>query len=133
LLEKEMNVNLKTPISITLTSAKLFSEGDGVGVIEFQLLVGQPARLVIPTTDYLYDTALHVGDRVKLNTPYSSFGVGSEGVLQEIIIDSTQDMADVLFDKILPVQVFQADVVETSAPGDISIMFRVPFSYLEAA
>jgi hypothetical protein len=127
-----MNVNLTVPISIILNSAKLFSEEDNVGVIEFQLL-GQPCRLVIPKTDYTYDTTLQVGDRVKLNTAYSSFGIGSEGILQEIIIDSTQDKADVLFDKIIPAQVFQADVVETSVPGDISVLFRVPFSYLEAA
>jgi hypothetical protein len=127
-----MNVNIVPPIALTLSSAKLFSEDTTIGVIEFQLL-GQPCRLVIDKSLYTYDTTLHVGDRVKLNTTFSSFAINSEGVLQEIIIDSTQDMADVLFDKIYPVQVFQANVVETQTLGTVSVLFRVPFSYLEAA
>ena len=129
-----MNVNITPPIVLTLSSAKLLSEDavSKIGVIEFQLL-GQPCRIVIDQSLYSYDTTLHVGQRVKLTTAFSNFDVNSAGVLQAIIIDSTQDMADVLFDTIFPVQVFQADVVETQVPGTITVLFRIPFSYLEAA
>jgi hypothetical protein len=126
-----MNVILNTPLNITLTSALLVQEGEGVGTLQFQIME-QPVTLVFTSTDYTYDTPFSVGDRVRLTQAFSYFGVGSEGVLQAIIIDPTDDKADVFFDTIYPDQNFQTDrdTIDVLS-ADISLKFRVPLNFLE--
>lgn len=125
-----MYVILNSPISVVVTTAKLLLENaeDGVGTIEFQILE-QPARLVITSTNYYYDTVFSVGDRVKLNDDYGALGIDSEGTLKEIIIDMTEDKADVHFDTIYPNQEFD-DEHNVVMSGDISLLFRVPLDKL---
>ena len=126
-----MYVNLNTPINITLHSALLIQESEGVGTLQFQIL-GQPVSLVFTSTEYTYDTPFAVGDRVRLIEAYSLFGVGSEGILEEIIIDPTDDKANVLFDKVIPDQRFQTDRDTINvASSDVSILFKVPLNFLE--
>ena len=124
-----MNVRLIPPITITLDSAKLLLEDSLTGIVEFQINE-QPQRLVLTYGSYIWDTTFASGDRVRLIESFGTFGLNSSGILQEIIIDTTDDKADVLFDTIYPNQVFSADVVETLS-GNISILFRVPLRILE--
>ena len=56
-----MNVNLVSPILITLNSAKLVVEDSGQGTIEFTLF-DQPVRLNIASTNYTYDTNIAIGE-----------------------------------------------------------------------
>jgi len=125
-----MDVILNPPIDITLSSAKLVLENadDGVGVIEFQIYE-QPVRIVVSSSAYSWDTIFSVGDRVKLTSEYSTLGANSEGELKEIIIDSTEDKADVLFDKIYPDQSFDDEHNEVQSTT-ISLLFRVPLNLL---
>lgn len=127
-----MNVFFHTPIEINLTMARLALEclDEGVGTIEF-LIEEQPCRIVVPTTSYYYDTNIEVGDRVKLTANFGSLGLDSEGILQEIQIDSTQDKGVVLFDKIYPNQDIFGDSTLNVYAGDIRLEFTVPFEDLE--
>lgn len=126
-----MYVILNSPITIIVTTAKLVLENveDGVGTIEFQIME-QPCRLVVTTAGYYYDTVFSVGDRVKLKEAFGALGIDSEGTLKEIIIDMTEDKADVLFDTIYPNQEIY-DEHNVVSSGNISLLFRVPLSYLE--
>ena len=124
-----MNVILNTPIVVTLTSGFLVSEEDGVGTIQFTI-EEQPVTLSLTDTYYTYDTPFSAGDRVKLIEAYSSLGINSEGVLQGIVIDSTDDKGDVLFDTIYPDQRFGPTHVEVVL-ADVTSLVRVPLRLLE--
>jgi len=126
-----MNVNLNTPLNINLVSALLIQEGDGMGTLQFRILE-QPVTLVFTTSDYTYDTLFNVGNRVKLTKELGYFGIGSEGVIQEIIIDSTDDKADVYFDKIYPDNKLKTcgDTINILS-ANISLKFRVPLNFLQ--
>ena len=125
-----MYVIFNNPITIILTSAKLVLENDedGVGTVEFQIY-DQPCRLVVTSSEYTWDTIFSIGDRVKLTDTFSALGTNSEGVLKEIIIDPTEDKADVLFDKIYPDQIFSNEENHVQST-DISLLFRVPLNLL---
>ena len=125
-----MYVIFNNPITIILTSAKLVLENDedGVGTVEFQIY-DQPCRLVVTSSEYTWDTIFSIGDRVKLTDTFSALGINSEGVLKEIIIDPTEDKADVLFDKIYPDQIFSNEENHVQST-DISLLFRVPLNLL---
>lgn len=124
-----MNVILNTPIQVTLSSAFLVQESDGLGTLQFQI-EEYPFTMAISTSAYTYDTEFAVGDRVRLLGQFGAFGPYSEGVLQEIIIDSTEDQGDVLFDTVYPDQTFNdrntIDVTNT----DVSVLVRVPLRIL---
>jgi len=126
-----MDVILTPPINIILSSAKLVveNEEDGVGTITFTIF-DQPCCIVITSSSYVYDTIFSEGDRVRLSEDYGSLGAGTEGVLQKIIIDSTDDKAEVLFDYVVPNQSFfdETNVVQS---GQISLLFTVPLGSLE--
>jgi hypothetical protein len=126
-----MNANFITPISMTLTSAKLVDENaeDGVGTIEFQISE-QPVRIVVSTSSYTYDTTLVVGQRVTLINDYGSFGKGSSGILQSIEVDRTTDRGEVLFDNIVPNQDLFGDLVVNVLQTIVSLEYTVPLSYL---
>lgn len=126
-----MNANFNTPISISLTQAKLVYENqlEGVGTIEFQI-EEQPMHLLVATTSYSYDTNIQISDRVRLIMNYSTLGVGSSGILQQIFVNPTQDCANVLFDSILPNQDIYGDQVLNVFSGVIRLEFQVPFAYL---
>ena len=70
-----MNVNLVNPIAISLTSAKLVVEDCGSGTIEFSLY-GQPVRLNIANTAYVYDINIAVGDRAILIQNFGALNAG---------------------------------------------------------
>jgi len=125
-----MDVIFNNPINITLSSAKLVLENaeDGVGIVEFQIFE-QPCRLVITSTEYYWDTIFSVGDRVRLTDTFGALETNSEGELKEIIIDPTEDKADVLFDTIYPDQSFDDEHNEVQS-SDISLLFRVPLNLL---
>jgi hypothetical protein len=127
-----MNANFITPIQINLTQAKLVYENlsDGLGTVEFQI-DEQPMRMLVATSSYNYDSNIRVGDRVKLILGYSTLGVGSSGILQQIFVDPTQDKAVVLFDTIVPNQDIFGDTILNILSGDIRLEFTVPFAYLE--
>lgn len=126
-----MNVNLNNPITITLQSAFLVQESDGLGTLQFRIL-DQPVSLVFSTSEYTYDTPFNIGDRVSLIDAHGYFGVGSEGIIQNIIIDSTDDKADVFFDKVIPDQQFVTDQDLTKVSNtQISLQFRVSLSNLQ--
>ena len=123
-----MDVILNTPINITLSSAKLVVEDGGYGTIQFTIF-DQPCCIVITSYGYVYDTIFSEGDRVRLFLAFGSLGIGSEGILQKIIIDPTDDKAEVLFDIIVPNQSFfdETNVVQS---GVISLLFTVPLANL---
>jgi len=126
-----VNVNLNNPITITLQSAFLVQESDGLGTLQFRIL-DQPVSLVFSTSEYTYDTPFNIGDRVSLIDAHGYFGVGSEGIIQNIIIDSTDDKADVFFDKVIPDQQFVTDQDLTKVSNtQISLQFRVSLSNLQ--
>lgn len=118
-----MNVTITPPITLNLSSAKIITEDAETGTIMFKI-EEQPVMVVLSHGRYAYDSAILVGDRVKVIRAFGAFGLNSEGVVQEIIIDSTNDTADVLFDKVYPNTVFSADVVEANS-GIISVLFRM--------
>ena len=124
-----MNVILNTPIPITLQSALLIQESDGFGTLQFRILE-QPVTLSFTSSDYHYDTIFQEGDRVKLIHAFGSFAIDSEGILQKIIIDVTQDAADVYFDTIYPNLIFSTTQIVDVQAGDVSVLVRVPLSYL---
>jgi len=124
-----MNVILNTPITVILTSGFLVSEGDGIGTVQFRIQE-QPVTLAITSSEYTYDTIFSVGDRVKLTEEYASLAADSEGVIKSIIIDSTDDKADVLFDKIYPDMEYGPVDVEVVST-DVTSLVRVPLRLLE--
>jgi hypothetical protein len=126
-----MNANFNTPISITLTQAKLVYENqvEGVGTIEFQI-EEQPIHLLVATTSYSYNTNIQIGDRVKLIVNFSTLGVGSNGILQQIYVDPTQDRAMVFFDNVLPNQDIFGSTSLNIYSGIIRLEIQVPFAYL---
>ena len=124
-----MNVILNTPLSFTISSAKLVVEDEGRGTIEFTLL-DQPVRLNLSSTDYDYDTIFAVNDRVKLLQSFGQFDINTTGTLIGIIADDTEDLADVLFDVIFPDQIYkpvEAHVISQA----LSLLVRVPLRYLQ--
>lgn len=124
-----MNVNLISPISITVTSAKLVVEDSGTGTIELTIL-GQPVRLNILSTDYTYDINIAIGDRVQLTSDFGAFHTGSSGIVQKIIPDYTQDTIMVLFDTIFPDQVINpvdANVILSA----VSLLVQVPLNIVQ--
>ena len=128
-----MNVILNTPISVTLNSGFLVSETTGIpplmGTIQFQIN-GQPVCLAIPLTDYIYDTIFTVGCRVKLSEDFGSLGINSEGTLNKIIIDSTDDKGDVFFDSVLPDHSWDDSNTLKAESGNVSVLVRVPLRIL---
>lgn len=124
-----MNVNLITPISVTISSAKLLLESEGSGTVEFKIL-DQPQRLSLLSTEYTYDTVFTIGCRVKVILAYGYFGLNSEGELKRIIIDSTNDMAEVYFDNIFPNGDFTADV-DVNMTGVVSVIATIPLANLQ--
>jgi len=124
-----MNVILNNPINVVLSSGFLASEGNGVGTVQFRI-EEQPIALVITTSDYTYDTPFSIGDRVKLIEGYGSFAVNSEGVIKDIIIDSTDDKASVLFDTVFPDQVYGPFDIEVVS-SKITSLLVVPLRLLQ--
>jgi len=124
-----MNVVLITPISILIDSAKLVVEDGGSGTIELMIL-GQPVRLNIPSTDYVYDILLVIGDRVKLIHSFSSLALNSSGTIEEIIADPTQDRVKVLFDEIYPDQIVKPGEVHVRSTIT-SLLVELPLEYVE--
>ena len=125
-----MNVILNTPITVTLTSGFLISEGDGVGTIQFRI-EEQSVTLAITSSEYVYDTIFQIGDRVRLTEPFGAFEINSEGTLQEIIIDSTEDKGNVYFNYIIPDQTFNGQNTINVELADLSVLFTVPLRILE--
>lgn len=124
-----MNVIITEPITIIVSSAKLVVEDSGRGTIEFMVL-GQPVRLNIESTQYVYDIEIEIGDRVRLTEPYSAFAENSSGVVKEIIIDRTVDKAKIWFDQIYPDQAIES-VEAHVVTSDVSVFTEVPISILE--
>jgi hypothetical protein len=126
-----MNVIFNTPLVLTLSSAKLLLEDTGFGTIQFKFL-DQPMTLSVTSSSYHYDTVFNVGDRVKLIHEISYFGINSEGILQAIILDPTDDKADVLFDTIYPNNTITTDnnTVLGIQSGTVSVLFRVSLNTL---
>ena len=126
----KMNVTLVNPVSITFDSAKLVVEDSGQGTIELMLL-GQPVRLYIPSTDYIYDISFQVGDTVRLLENFGAFHQNSQGTVEEIIPDYTSDRVKVLFNQIIPDQIIkpvdEAYVISTA----VSLLIEVPIDLLE--
>jgi hypothetical protein len=124
-----MNVVLASPISVLISSAKLVVEDSGRGTIEFTIM-NQPVRLNILSTDYTYDIIPAVGDRVKLIENFGAFNVDSQGILQEIIVDNTEDRAKVLFDIIYPDQTIKP--VEAHVSSTVtSLLVELPLRFIE--
>jgi hypothetical protein len=124
-----MNVNLTPPITVILDSGFLVSEGDGVGTIQFKIQ-DQPVSLVFPTSAYTWDTVFAIGDRVKVNTSYGAFGQNSEGILNSILIDSTDDKGIVYFDLIVPNNEWNGCHNLKAESGDISVKETIPLRLL---
>lgn len=124
-----MNVNLTSPIAITIDSAKLVVEDSGSGTIEF-MLFNQPVRLCIDSTNYVYDINFAIGDRIRLLQNFSFLSQNSEGIVVEIIADYTNDLVKVLFDHIIPDQTVNPAEVHI-ASSLISLMVEVPLSIVE--
>ena len=124
-----MNVILNTPINVTLTSGFLISEGDNIGTVQFRI-EEQPIILAITSYQYNYDSQFSIGDRVKLIEPFSSLDINSEGILEQIIIDSTDDKGDVFFDTIYPDQSFGPVHAEVKS-SNLTALVRVPLRMLE--
>lgn len=124
-----MNVILTNPITVILQSGFLVSEGDGIGTVQFTI-EEQPVTLAITSTDYIYDTIFESGDRVKITEEFGILGVNSEGEIQEIIIDSTDDKASVLFNVIYPNQTFETEDQLNAESGDVSVLITVPLRIL---
>jgi uncharacterized membrane protein len=123
-----MNVLFNTPISITISSAKLLLEDDNTGTIQFKLL-DQPCTLVIDKSQYIYDTTISVNDRVQLIHEVGYFGIGSQGIVQAIIPESTVDYVDILFDKIVPDNMFVIDDTVVKISSQVtSVLFRTLLS-----
>jgi hypothetical protein len=126
----KMNVTLVNPVSIVFDSAKLVVEDSGLGTLELMIL-GQPVRLYVSSTDYVYDISFQVGDTVRLLENFGAFAQNSQGTVQEIIPDYTQDKAKVLFNQILPDQTInpagEAHVISTA----VSLLAEVPVEILE--
>lgn len=125
-----MNVVLNPAVSVDISSAKLVVEDCGSGTIEFSLY-GQPVRLNIANTAYVYDINIAVGDRAILIQNFGALNAGSQGVVKKIIPGYTCDTVDILFDQIFPDQVIcepsQADVNSTV----VSIFVRVPLNIVQ--
>jgi len=98
-----MNVLLNVPIDVQISIAKFVVSDSGKGTIEFTLL-GQPVRLNIDSSEYVFICDINVGDRVKLISEFAGLSVDSEGVVEKIIPDITDDKVIVLFDTIIPDQ-----------------------------
>jgi len=125
-----LNVNLVPPITITLSSGFLVSEGDGVGTVQFRIQE-QPVFLALTSTQYVWDTPFAIGDRVRMIQPYSAFGIGSEGILESITIDSTDDKAIVFFDLVVPNNEWIDLNTIRSRSGSVTIKATVPLIMLE--
>lgn len=124
-----MNVNLLSPIVININSAKLVVENDSRGTIEFTIF-DQPVCLNIESSNYVYDTNISIGDRVKLIEQFGFLAVDSKGVVKEIIVDYTEDRAKVLFDEIYPDQVVKpVDAYVKSAIT--SLLIELPLRIIE--
>ncbi|MDD5650199.1 MAG: hypothetical protein PHF86_07285 [Candidatus Nanoarchaeia archaeon] len=124
-----MNVLITDPITISISSAKLIVEDNNRGTIEFVIL-DQPARINIESSKYTYDIDINVDDRVQLKESFSSFNVGSKGVVKEIIPDNTEDRAKVLFDEIMPDQ--DIDLINVSINMTRpKILIELPLKILE--
>jgi hypothetical protein len=124
-----MNVNLTSPISIDVTTAKLIVEDGNQGTIEFTLL-GQPVRLYIASSDYSYITNIVVGDRIILLQSFGGFDINSSGIVQAIIPSITDDQVTVCFDQVYPdkiVDPVQANIV-SSKP---TIFMQVPLRLIQ--
>lgn len=124
-----MNVVLLDPITISISSAKLVVESDNRGTIEFMVL-DQPVRLNIDSSDYIYDININVNDRVRLIENFGAFFVNSKGVVQEIVPDNTEDRAKVLFDEIYPDQTLNNTSAQVNS-AVTSILAEVPLRILE--
>lgn len=124
-----MNVILNPELTLTINNAKLVVEDGGSGTIQFTIL-GQPVSLNLDSSLYSYDINLNINDRVKLIEPYGAFDISSEGIVQEIIPDYTQDRAKVLFDKIYPEQILK-NVEAYVKLSMTSILVELPLSLLE--
>lgn len=124
-----MNVNLNPPINITLDSGFLVTEGSGVGTIQFKIQ-DQPVCLVFPTSAYTWNTVFSIGDRVRVNTSYGAFGQNSEGTLNSILIDSTDDKAIVYFDLIIPNNEWNGCHYLKAESGDVSVKETIPLRLL---
>jgi len=127
-----MNVILTPSINISVNNAKLLFENldDGTGTIEFTI-EEQPVRLVVCYSSYVFDTAFKIGDRVKLKETWAGFEANSEGILREIIIDSTRDRGLVFFDKAYPDQSFISDNETNVVSTNISITVETSLDILE--
>jgi len=124
-----MNVTLINPITISLSSAKLVVESDNRGTIEF-LLLDQPVRLNILSSEYIYNTTIAINDRIKTLENFSTLSQNSQGTVLEIIPDRTEDRVKVLFDKIIPDQVINSvDAHVNSAVT--SLIIEVPLRIVE--
>jgi hypothetical protein len=123
-----MNVSLNQTFQVTLSSGFLVSEGDGIGTIQFKIQE-QPVTLAITSSNYSYNTPFVIGNRVKLIESFGSLGVNSEGILNQIIIDSTDDKCDVFFDTIYPDQNYGPVHIEVKS-SIITSLYRVPLRIL---
>jgi hypothetical protein len=124
-----MDVILTEPIIVSINSAKLVIEDNGRGTIEF-IVLEQPVRLNIESTSYVYDTTININDRVRLIEAFSAISIGSEGIVTEIIPDSTEDRAKVLFDLIYPDQTLKQ--VETLVTETIpKVLIELPLDIIE--
>jgi hypothetical protein len=124
-----MNVIVSPPISLTLNSGYLVTEGDGIGTVAFRI-DEQTIYLILTTSSYSYDSSFSVGCRVKLNEQYSSLDIDSEGTLQSIIINFTDDMGDVYFDIIYPDNEFNSQNMIKTQSGTVSVLVRVSLRLL---
>jgi hypothetical protein len=124
-----MNVNITTPISITISTAKLVAEDSGQGTIEFSLL-GQPVRLYISSNDYTYITNVNVGDRVKLIENFAGLNINSNGIVNQIIADPAEDQAIVNFDQIYPdgeLNPIDVNIISTKP----TVTIQVPMEFIQ--
>lgn len=124
-----MNVTFLDPISIIVSSAKLIVEDEGKGTIEFNLF-DQPVRLVVDSSDYVYDTEIEIGDRVKLIEPFSGLLANSKGTVKVITPGRTEDIIEVWFDEIFPDQTFDYTEVNVYTSA-VSISVNVPIEKIE--
>ncbi len=124
-----MNVILKNPILVSVSSAKLVIEDGGRGTVEFTIL-DQPVRLNIESSNYNYDINIVEGDKVRLIEPYGVFDVNSKGVVQKIIPNETEDRVKVLFYEVYPDQVLESVSISVDLTKPL-ILFEVPLRFVE--
>lgn len=124
-----MNVILNPELSLTISNAKLVLEDGNSGTIQFMIL-GQPVSLNLDSSLYSYDINIRVNDRVKLTESYGVFNINSEGIIQEIIPDFTEDRAKILFDKVFPDQDLK-NVEANVRLSSLSIVVELPLRLLE--